>query len=80
MASGEVAAIVICSVLACCVFGILCMLNKRKKVIVAGVEDETAGVTAGSAGYDMSPVGDGQTTGDNEAHAMIEVQVTETNQ
>jgi len=79
MASGEVAAIVICSVLACCVFGGLCMLNKRKKVIVAGVEDETAGVTSGSA-YDMSPVGDGQTTGDNEAHAMIEVQVTETNQ
>merc|ERR1711953_1631841 len=65
MASGEVAAIVICSVLACCVLGGFCFLHQRgkKKVIEAGVgdeEDRMSGIamTPGSA-YDMTPIGNG---------------------
>merc|ERR1712217_731035 len=63
MASGEVAAIVICSVLACCVFGGFCYLHQRgkKRVIEAGVGDEEdrmsgTAMTPQSA-YDMTPIG-----------------------
>merc|ERR1711953_464843 len=91
MASGEVAAVVICSVLALCVMGALCFVcyRKRTKVIAAGVDDEEdVGVigdkamvdgTAAKTEYDMTPI-DGQAgnTGDNEEEVMIEVPVTET--
>merc|ERR1711923_283818 len=42
MSSGEMAAVVICSVLALCVLSALCFVcyRKRNKVIAAGVEDD----------------------------------------
>merc|ERR1711870_174175 len=81
--SGEIAAVVICSLLALCVLGALCFVcyRKRTKVIAAGVDDDEVIVaqTETDGAYNMTTIGDGQKTGqDNEAAIMIDVEITET--
>merc|ERR1711879_415336 len=81
--SGGIAAVVICSVLALCVLSALCFVcyRKRNKVITAGVDDDEVIVaeTETDGAYNMTTIGDGQKTGqDNEAAIMIDVEITET--
>merc|ERR1711994_297882 len=88
---GEIAAVLICSVLALCVLGMMSYMCywRRTKVIAAGVEDDEVGVIGDKTvveeqggGYDMTPIGDGngQKTGgvQSEEKVMIEVPVSET--
>merc|ERR1711941_4020 len=85
MSSGEMVAVVICSLLALCVLSALCFVcyRKRNKVIAAGVDDDEVIVaqTETDGAYNMTTIGDGQKTGDvqnNEAEIMIDVEITET--
>merc|ERR1712062_961616 len=85
----EVVALVLSIGLLCCVAGVLCFVchRSKKKVIVAGVEDDDGDVGGdhdsaivgieNDTGYDMNPiVVESTNLGENENDVMIEVAVT----